>query len=81
VRSSHGAKKVIIEVQDHGTGVPAERAADEAVHPPRHGARAGQRRRLGLAIVDRVMLRHGAELQVRNREGGGLAFQISLPAV
>ncbi|OBV36950.1 two-component system, OmpR family, osmolarity sensor histidine kinase EnvZ, partial [Janthinobacterium psychrotolerans] len=35
---------------------------------------------LALAIVERVLLRHGAELQVRNRAGGGLAFQISLPA-
>jgi two-component system osmolarity sensor histidine kinase EnvZ len=33
---------------------------------------------LGLAIVDRVLLRHGAELLVRNRDGGGLLFQITM---
>jgi two-component system osmolarity sensor histidine kinase EnvZ len=34
-----------------------------------------------LAIVDRVLLRHGAELLVRNREGGGLQFQITMRAL
>ena len=83
VRTSHGVKKVIIEVQDHGTGVPAEKIEQLMKPFTRLDAARGQANGagLGLAIVDRVLLRHGAELQVRNREGGGLAFQISLPAV
>ena len=83
VRTSHGAKKVIIEVQDHGTGVPAEKIEQLMKPFTRLDTARGQANGagLGLAIVDRVLLRHGAELQVRNREGGGLAFQISLPAV
>ncbi|APA67711.1 MULTISPECIES: sensor histidine kinase [unclassified Janthinobacterium] len=83
VRTSHGAKKVIIEVQDHGTGVPAEKIEQLLKPFTRLDTARGQANGagLGLAIVDRVLLRHGAELQVRNREGGGLAFQISLPAV
>jgi len=82
VRTSHGAKKVIIEVQDHGTGVPAEKIEQLMKPFTRLDTARGQANGagLGLAIVDRVLLRHGAELQVRNREGGGLAFQISLPA-
>ncbi|MGK5079394.1 ATP-binding protein [Janthinobacterium sp. HLX7-2] len=83
VRTSHGTKKVIIEVQDHGTGVPAEEIEQLLKPFTRLDTARGQANGagLGLAIVDRVLLRHGAELQVRNREGGGLAFQISLPAV
>lgn len=82
VRTTHGAKKVIIEVQDHGTGVPAEKIEQLMKPFTRLDTARGQANGagLGLAIVDRVLLRHGAELQVRNREGGGLAFQISLPA-
>ena len=82
VRTSHGVKKVIIEVQDHGTGVPAEKIEQLMKPFTRLDTARGQANGagLGLAIVDRVLLRHGAELQVRNREGGGLAFQISLPA-
>ncbi|QYG06792.1 sensor histidine kinase [Janthinobacterium sp. PAMC25594] len=82
LRTSHGAKKVIIEVQDHGTGVPTEKIEQLMKPFTRLDTARGQANGagLGLAIVDRVLLRHGAELQVRNREGGGLAFQISLPA-
>ena len=34
---------------------------------------------LGLAIVERVVSRHNAELIVSNREGGGLKIQIVMP--
>jgi two-component system osmolarity sensor histidine kinase EnvZ len=34
---------------------------------------------LGLAIVERVITRHNAELQVRNRDSGGLVLQFSFP--
>ncbi|MEJ7804946.1 MAG: ATP-binding protein, partial [Telluria sp.] len=34
---------------------------------------------LGLAIVQRVVSRHNAELQVSNRAGGGLRIQILMP--
>src|SRR5471032_899458 len=83
VKSIHGAKRVVIEVQDHGPGVPADKIEQMLKPFTRLDTARGQANGagLGLAIVDRVLLRHGAELQVRNREGGGLAFQISLPAV
>ena len=73
---------MIIDVQDHGPGVPAEKIEQMLKPFTRLDTARGQANGagLGLAIVDRVLLRHGAELQVRNRNGGGLAFQISLPA-
>jgi two-component system osmolarity sensor histidine kinase EnvZ len=80
VRGMHTFKRVTIEVQDHGSGVPEEQI--QALLKPftRLDSARGQANGagLGLAIVDRVLLRHGAELQVRNREGGGLQFQITM---
>jgi two-component system osmolarity sensor histidine kinase EnvZ len=34
---------------------------------------------LGLAIVDRVVSRHNADLSVKNRPTGGLVVQLALP--
>ena len=82
-QSEAGAsRRVLIEVQDHGVGVPAEQIEQLLKPFTRLDAARGQANGagLGLAIVDRVVQRHDAELTVRNREGGGLAFQISLPA-
>ncbi|HEV7814430.1 MAG TPA: ATP-binding protein [Janthinobacterium sp.] len=83
VRGSGAARRVCIEVQDHGSGVPADQI-DQLLKPfTRMDTARGQANGagLGLAIVDRVLLRHGAELQVRNRDGGGLFIQIIMPAV
>ena len=82
LKGSNATRRVIIDVQDHGPGVPAEKIEQMLKPFTRLDTARGQANGagLGLAIVDRVLLRHGAELQVRNRSGGGLAFQISLPA-
>lgn len=82
LKGSNAARRVIIDVQDHGPGVPAEKIEQMLKPFTRLDTARGQANGagLGLAIVDRVLLRHGAELQVSNRTGGGLAFQISLPA-
>ncbi|OBV40797.1 sensor histidine kinase [Janthinobacterium psychrotolerans] len=82
LKGSGAARRVIIDVQDHGTGVPSEKIEQMLKPFTRLDTARGQANGagLGLAIVERVLLRHGAELQVRNRAGGGLAFQISLPA-
>ena len=80
VKGMHTFKRVTIEVQDHGAGVPDDQI--QALLKPftRLDSARGQANGagLGLAIVDRVLLRHGAELQVRNREGGGLQFLITM---
>ena len=82
LKGSNAARRVIIDVQDHGPGVPAEKIEQMLKPFTRLDTARGQANGagLGLAIVERVLLRHGAELQVRNRTGGGLAFQISIPA-
>ncbi|MFD2368263.1 ATP-binding protein [Pseudoduganella sp. GCM10020061] len=76
-------RRVIIEIGDHGAGVPAE-AIEQLLKPfTRMDTARGQANGagLGLAIVERVISRHNAELHVRNREGGGLLVRIiMLPA-
>lgn len=76
-------RRVIIVVQDHGSGVPDDQIAQLLKPFTRLDAARGQANGagLGLAIVDRVLQRHGAELHVSNREGGGLQFQITLKAL
>lgn len=75
------ARRVVIEVQDHGVGVPDDQV-DQLRKPfTRLDSARGQANGagLGLAIVERVVSRHNAELHVRNRAGGGLLIQIVMP--
>ena len=83
VRGMHTAKRVVVEVQDHGCGVPEEQIAQLLKPFTRLDTARGQANGagLGLAIVERVLTRHDAELQVSNREGGGLKFTITFKAV
>lgn len=83
VKGMHTFKRVTIEVSDHGTGVPPEQIAQLLKPFTRLDTARGQANGagLGLAIVDRILQRHGAELQVKNREGGGLLFQITMKAL
>ncbi|MES2318155.1 MAG: ATP-binding protein [Pseudomonadota bacterium] len=74
-------KRAIIELQDHGSGVPDE-MVEQLLKPfTRLDTARGQANGagLGLAIVQRVVTRHNAELQVGKREGGGLRIAILMP--
>ena len=82
VKGMHASKRVIVDIGDHGSGVPEDKLGEllkpftrlDTARSQANGAG------LGLAIVDRVLLRHGAELHVSNRDGGGLQFQIVMRA-
>lgn len=71
-----------LEIADHGSGLPE----DQLTHVLRPFTRLDAARSqangagLGLAIVDRVVQRHQGKLEIKNREGGGLAVHITLPA-
>lgn len=73
--------KVVLEIADRGAGVP-EQDISRLLRPfTRMDSARGQANGagLGLAIVDRIVKRHGGQLHLFNRDGGGLVVQIILP--
>ena len=73
----------IIKLADHGSGVP-----DAEIHRllrpfTRLDTARGQANGagLGLAIVDRVVRRHGGKMRVRNRSSGGFVVEIGIPRI
>ena len=76
------AGKVMLEISDRGNGIP-DSEMDRLRRPfTRLDTSRGQANGsgLGLAIVERVVKRHGGKLHLRNRHGGGLVVEITLPA-
>ena len=72
----NGAKAIIMEVEDSGPGIEAERLGDifEAfVTTKPHGTG------LGLAICSRIIERHGGRLTASSDGKNGALFQIVLP--
>ncbi len=81
VRMRGQGKSAVIEIADHGAGVPPE-MIDNLLKPfTRMDSARGQANGagLGLAIVQRVITRHDAELNVENRAQGGLRIGIVMP--
>jgi two-component system osmolarity sensor histidine kinase EnvZ len=78
--TGHG-RRAVVEIGDHGVGVPDDQIQLLLRPFTRLDSARGQANGagLGLAIVERVITRHNAELQVRNRDGGGLVLQFSFP--
>ena len=81
VKATGQGRRAVIEIGDHGPGVPADQIAQLMKPFTRLDSARGQANGagLGLAIVERVLTRHNAGLEVRNREGGGFVLQIALP--
>ncbi|WP_338849632.1 ATP-binding protein [Massilia sp. W12] len=81
IESGEGGKRAVLEVADHGVGVPESEIQQlkkpftrlDAARSQANGAG------LGLAIVDRVVARHGGEFILTNRAGGGFLVRIILP--
>ena len=80
VRTAADGDVAVIEVLDHGPGIPLE-DADRMLQPftRLEGARTGPGTGLGLAIVDRIARMHGGSIQLLRREGGGLRARVELP--
>jgi two-component system osmolarity sensor histidine kinase EnvZ len=81
IRTASQGRRAVVEIADHGPGVPDDQINQLLKPFTRLDAARGQANGagLGLAIVERVVSRHNAELTVRNREGGGLLVQLALP--
>ncbi len=82
-RTIGNAKRAVIELQDHGSGVPADQIEQLLKPFTRMDTARGQANGagLGLAIVERVVGRHNAGLTVRNRDGGGLRVELVMALV
>ena len=82
ISASIAGSEVMIELADHGAGLPDE----QIPHLLRPFTRMDSARSqangagLGLAIVDRVVQKHHGRLEIKNRDGGGLAVRVWLQA-
>ena len=74
---------VVLEVADHGPGIAQgdrERIFERFVRLEKTRERNPQGSGLGLAIVEQVAAAHGGSVEVRENEGGGAVFRVTLPA-
>ena len=78
-RAERRKQHLVIAIDDEGPGIPEDEMprVTERFFRGRFKAAAGSG--LGLSIVERARDRAGAELELRNRDGGGLSAHIVLP--
>jgi two-component system sensor histidine kinase KdpD len=80
IRAASSPGEVVVAVLDRGPGVPPgeEMRVFEKFHRAvREGGPGGAG--LGLAICRAIVAAHGGRIWARNRDGGGVAFEFSLP--
>jgi hypothetical protein len=74
-------RDVVVEVRDHGIGIPAEET-EKIFQPfyriPRSGEQGGCG--LGLYLVDQAMKQHGGRVEVESQENHGSRFRLIFPA-
>jgi signal transduction histidine kinase len=75
------ARVVVYRVEDNGIGIPAEHqdAIYELFH--RLDVHRGTGEGIGLAIVRRIIDRHGGKIWVESEPGKGSTFCVSLPGI
>ncbi len=82
VRDPQRPEHALINVRDHGAGVPEAdlaRIFEPFYRTDSARTRASGGTGLGLAIARRAIERHGGRIVARNAEGGGLEVTIRLP--
>ena len=72
----------VVEIADRGPGIPVDKR--EAVFDPFYRLEGSRNREtggagLGLAVVRAVAHRHGGDIGVGDRPGGGLVVSLRLP--
>jgi two-component system, OmpR family, sensor histidine kinase KdpD len=81
IRAYAEGSGVVLEVADHGPGLPPEdleRVFEKFYRSPGAGARSGAG--LGLAICRGIVELHGGRIWAENLPESGVAFRFSLPA-
>ena len=76
LRARRAGSRAIIEVRDHGGGVPAELGATLFDKFVRASTAPGAG--LGLAVVRAIVEAHGGRVAVENAPGGGARFRVEL---
>jgi two-component system, OmpR family, phosphate regulon sensor histidine kinase PhoR len=82
VRLSPAESEVVLEVEDHGPGIPRgelERIFERFYKVDRARSREGGGTGLGLAIARHITERHGGRIWAESEEGRGSRFSIALP--
>ena len=80
VRAFAAGDEVVVEVHDHGCGVP--RGEQETIFRRFARGAAAQGREglgLGLALVREVLTWHGGRVEVESSEGQGSVFRLAMP--
>ncbi|CCQ74786.1 ATP-binding protein [Magnetospira sp. QH-2] len=75
-------EEIRIAIADRGPGIPDDQK--EEVFRPFYRMESSRNREtggtgLGLAVVRNIVHRHGGEIELRDREGGGLEIVVGLP--
>jgi two-component system sensor histidine kinase HydH len=76
MRVARDGAGVLIEVRDHGAGIPA--GAEAQIFEPFHTTRV-RGTGLGLAVARRIAEQHGGSLTGKNHPGGGALFRLRFP--
>lgn len=74
--------RVVIEVRDHGEGIPAalrEKVFERFFRADNSRNRETGGSGLGLSIVKTIVTRHGGDIHAVETPGGGATFRVSLP--
>ncbi|GAA2067458.1 sensor histidine kinase [Leifsonia soli] len=82
VQIDHRTERGIIEVRDHGEGIPPqirEKIFQRFWRADTSRARETGGSGLGLAIVSSIVAAHNGTVDVVDTEGGGATFRVSLP--
>ena len=82
VRLQADRRQIEIRIDDRGPGIPPERRDDVfrpffRLEPSRSRTTGGSG--LGLAVAQSIVRRHGGEIGLEDRRGGGLRVRVGLP--
>ncbi|TWJ00781.1 signal transduction histidine kinase [Mucilaginibacter frigoritolerans] len=82
VKMTENANHVIIQVEDHGIGIPLEmkdKIFDMFTEAKRQGTAGEQPFGLGLAISKQIVEAHGGSIWFNSDKGNGTTFYVQLP--
>jgi two-component system, NtrC family, sensor kinase len=75
---SEDGKKIVVEVEDNGPGMPPEIQAK--IFEPFFSTKGSRGTGLGLAVVHKTIEEHGGKLTLESEIGRGTTFRIELPS-